>query len=170
MQILNNEEAAKWCTEHGFELINRRGPHWTDSRISNCLKFLTAHNHSVAEALTRHVVSDSAFDCAIVWLRDWPLYRPDEMAVLNRFRQSTGDERPVIDAPAHVFSADEVNDCVGLFNLCTHYYFDAFLYVPTCELLAYTSHDGIQYISALSATRRAELGTISSNYELQLLK
>lgn len=168
MQILTNDEAAKWCAERGFDL-DKRQPHWSDRRICNCLKFLTEHKHPVVEALIRYIINSNEFDEAIVWVRDWPLYRPDEMAVLCRFRGPIGEHRPLIDSPAHDFNRNEVDDCVGLFNLCAHYYFDAFMYVPASGLLAYNSHDGIQYISSLSATHRNELKAIADNYDLVFL-
>jgi hypothetical protein len=168
MQTLTDEQAAKWCADRGFDLIERQ-PHWFDPRICNCLKFLTKQKYSVVDALVRYVVGSGEFDGAIVWATDWPFYSPDEMAVLDRLRSSIGEDRPLIESPAHFFDRQEVDDCVGLFNLCTHYYFDAFMHIPASGLLAYNSHDEIQYLTSLSATHQIELKAIAGRYDLEFL-
>jgi hypothetical protein len=186
MRVLTNDEAQEWCSERGLVLDSYSGvespelPHnfecrgikpkycplWTDRR---CLRVLIEGKTAVAEALIRHLVGDQAYDGAVVWATDWPLYRPDEMAVMMRFRRSIGESRPLIEAPCHLFASNELDDCVGCFNLCIHFLWDAFLFVPSSGLVAYNSHDGILYISFLSEQGRSLLISIVGNYDLKMI-
>lgn len=149
MKVLNNEEAMSWCSERGFAVKAR--PHYSDDRIGKGISFLTAAKQSSVAAFVRTFVNDADFDEATVWLTDWPFYQPDEMAVVMRLRASIDETRWLIDAPAHVFERQERDDCVGLFNLCVQYGWDAFLFIPRSQLLLYNSHDDIQYVSSSSA-------------------
>jgi hypothetical protein len=166
MHVVTNDEARRWCAEHGLPFDHL--PHWTDTRIQDGVRFLTDRKQSVVEALIRHIVGYDAFDEGIVWITDWPLYKPDEMAVITRFRGSIGESRQLIDAPGHIFGAKETPDCIGCFNLCVQYFWDALLFVPTSGLLIFNSHDGFQYASSLSESGRAELQSIVTNYDLKL--
>jgi len=169
MKIFTNSEAATWCNDRGFQCHAADAPHWRDPRINNCLQFVTRDKNHVAEAFIRGLIGSAEFDEAIVWLTDWPLYRPDEMAVIRRFRASIGEARDLIDAPAHVFDRQEADDCIGLFNLCIHYYFDAFMFVTNSNLIAYNSHDEVQYVSSLSNDEQQKIKTVVENYNLELL-
>ena len=164
MQILTNDEAAAWCTGRGFKLD--ASPYWRDKRISSGIRFLTETKQSVVEAFVRNVVNTVEYDGAIVWFTDWPLYKEDEMAVLERFRSSIGENRRLIDAPGHVFDLNEIHDCIGMFNLSVQYFWDAFLFVPQGNFIAYNSHDGLQYISSLTDTGQTELIAMLEHFDL----
>lgn len=164
MQILTNDESAAWCSERGFKL--NASPYWRDERISSGIRFLTESKQSVVEAFVRNVVNTVAYDGAIVWLTDWPLYKEDEMAVFERIRASTGENRRLVDAPGHAFNSNEIHDCIGMFNLCVQYFWDAFLFVPQGNLIAYNSHDGLQYFSSLTAAGRVELIEMLGHFDL----
>ena len=167
MNIVTHEEARQWCAEHQLEIDC---PHWRDPRICNGVRFLTEGKQSIVEALIRNTVVNRPFGGALVWILDWPLYSPDEMAVVMRFRSSVSETRWLIDAPGHVFDADEVHDCTGLFNLCVQYFWDAFLYVPASGLLVFNSHDQLQYVSSTSDVDRDQLKTDIQRYDLTLVK
>ena len=110
------------------------------------------------------------FDEAIVWAVDWSSYKPDEMAVVQRFRLAAGEQRPLIDAPGHVFNNDEADDCVGLFNLFVQYVWDAFMFIPKSQLVFFTHHHEIQFVTALSEEGRAEVKAILSRHQLSLCR
>jgi hypothetical protein len=167
MNVVTEEESQQWCAKHELE-VDR--PNWRDPRICNGVRFLTEGKQSIVEALIRNTVVNRQFEGALVWILDWPLYSPDEMAVVMRFRRSVGEVRWLIDAPGHVFEADEIHDCTGLFNLCVQYFWDAFLYVPASGLLVFNSHDGLQYISSTSDVDRDRLKTDLKRYNLTVVK
>jgi hypothetical protein len=167
MNIVTHEEARHWCGKHDLELDR---PSWRDPRICNNVRFLTEGKQSIVEALIRNAVVYRQFEGALVWILDWPLYNPDEMAVIMRLRSSVGESRRLIDAPGHVFDANEVHDCTGLFNLCVQYFWDAFLYVPASGLLVFNSHDGLQYVSSTSDIDRDQLKADIKRYNLTVVK
>ena len=164
MNILTNDEAAIWCSDRGFNLD--APPHSNDGRINSGIRFATKSKQSVVEAFVRCVINSLEFDEALVWLTDWPLYKPDEMVVIQRFRASVGEERLLIDAPGHAFGPTEINDCVGFFNLCVQYYWDAFLFVPQAKLLVFNSHDEVQCMSSPSEQVVVEIATLIKPFEL----
>src|SRR5262245_12356448 len=123
MKIVTNEESRRWCKENGLEIER---PHRRDPRICNGTRFLTEAKASIAEALVRNTIANRRFSRGLVWILDWPLYKPDEMAVVKRLRSSIGESRSLIDAPGHIFDAEEVDDCIGLFNLCVQYFWMRF--------------------------------------------
>lgn len=167
MHVITNDEARQWCESHGLAMGR---PSWFDPRIQCGIRFLTEGKQSIVEALVRNTVNNRRFDEAIVWILDWPLYREDEMAVVNRFRSSVGETRWLIDAPAHLFDANEMHDCIGLFNLCVQFFWDALLYIPASGLLAYNSHDGLQYVSSLAEADRNQLKAEIQAYDLTILR
>ncbi len=63
-----------------------------------------------------------------------------------------------------------MQDCIGLFNLCVQYYWDAFLYVPASGLLVFNSHDQLQYVSSTFDVDRDQLKMDIQRYNLTLLK
>jgi hypothetical protein len=167
MQVLSPDHARDWCAIRGLTFAP--SPRCTDARINNGIRFLTEGKQAVTKAVIRCIVGHYGFDEAIVWITDWPLYRPDEMAVVMRLRASVGELRRLIDAPAHLFGSEETADCIGLFNLCIQYYWDALLFVPASGLFVFNSHDGIQYVSSLSEPRRNEIKEMLVEFDLELL-
>lgn len=94
------------------------------------MSYSTASKQRVVEAFVRQVVHTFDFEEAVLWITDWPFYKADEMAVVDRYRASIDEKRSLIAAPCHVFGRNEVDDCVGLFNLVVQYFWDA-LFVRT---------------------------------------
>jgi hypothetical protein len=133
------------------------------------VRYVTENKHTVSQALVRYLVGSATGGETIVWITDWPLYHPDEMAVMMRFRASAGENRPLIDAPAHIFDEAELDDCIGCFNLCDQYRWDALLFVPTTGLIAFNSHDEIQYLSSLRQQDSATFQVTVEHYGLTIL-
>jgi hypothetical protein len=168
MQVLSVDEARSWCAGHDFPIADY--PHWSDPRLKRGISYATADRHSTSQALVRCVAGNAAAGETIVWISDWPLYHPDEMAVITRFRASADERRPLIDAPAHIFDDAEIDDCVGCFNLCDQYRWDALLFVPASGLIVFNSHDEIQYLMWLRESDNADLRAIVKRHGLAIVE
>jgi len=166
MRIITTDEAKQWCSAHGFA-IDR--PECDDPRIGNGLHYSTIGKQPIAAAFIRSAINCRPFDGGLVWVLDWPFYEKDEMAVVTRVRASVGDSRWLVHAPAHVFDPDERPDCIGLFNLCSQFRWDALLYVPASKFLAFASHHEIQHISSLMQADPNQLAIDIQDYKLNVV-
>jgi hypothetical protein len=166
MRIVTREESQQWCAEHGFPVDFSLTPY----RSWQAVRFLTESKQCVVAAFVRAMLTYRPFNSAIVYVSDWPLYSKDEMATVDRFRASIGEQRALIDAPGHIFDERELHDCIGLFNLSVMFRWDAYLYVPASQLLLFNSHDELQYVTLLSGFDRTQLEKDLEPYDLTILK
>ena len=82
----------------------------------------------------------------------WPFYQPDEMALIASLRRSHGELRWLIDAPGHVFGADERNELIGWIYLMECFGWDAYLFASPYhgKMLQIFDEDFIRIISSQS--------------------
>ncbi|WP_211325541.1 hypothetical protein [Roseimicrobium gellanilyticum] len=71
------------------------------------------------------------FDGALVVFSDWPLYEPDEMAIITGLRRGHGDRRNLIDAPGHLFGKHEEAEAIGHCYLALLFGWNVYLYLPS---------------------------------------
>lgn len=87
-------------------------------------------------SLSRQLVSAlSPFDAALLRFTDWPLYHPDEMAVVQAVRAASGERGPLIASPGHRFDATEADLLAGMFCLALSYGWSAYLYFDNHAVL-----------------------------------
>ncbi len=65
---------------------------------------------------------------ALLTVKDWALYDPHEMHLFESLRKTHGESRPLIEAPAHLFTSTEHADLIGLFGLSVAFEWTSYLY------------------------------------------
>ena len=121
MKTLSVAACSAWLAEHGIS-EDPYGSLQSD-------QFPLPPEASRSSSLIREFVAASApFDWALIRFTDWPLYQPDEMAVVAALRSSFGDRGLLIDTPGHIFSSEEVDLVAGVFSLAASYHWSAYLY------------------------------------------
>jgi hypothetical protein len=80
----------------------------------------------------------------LVHVTDWPTYEPAEMAVVDALRHAWDESRNLIDAPGHLFPAEESELAVALFGHTGNYEWNAYLYLPN-DLATLYNWEGERY-------------------------
>jgi hypothetical protein len=90
----------------------------------------------------QHFRSFGGPDEFLVWFTDWSLWPSGEVPHLfHRLRLSYGERRPLIEAPAQVFAADEIEDALSFVALGVLFLWDCFVVTASRGPLAFYSHD-----------------------------
>lgn len=71
---------------------------------------------------------------ALLVFVDWPLYQPYEMRLVDHVRAAHNEKRWLIDAPGHVFAAEEKDDLISLFSLGIAFEWTSYLYFANAKV------------------------------------
>lgn len=89
------------------------------------------------------------------------------MHVVETFRRGLGETRSVREAPVHLFSAGEMENCWSMTALCLHNYWD-FLLLPSSHVfLINISHDECADVCANTDVRFQELRKLMEFFKLK---
>jgi hypothetical protein len=127
MKTLTDDACSKWLASHKlaadpyYAEESRRPPSYEQYSLPQ-------RALSSSAALRSIVAGAEPFERALLHIKDWALYSPDEMAIVERVRQSCGDTLPLIETPGHVFAAEERELLIGLLALVTAYGWTAYVY------------------------------------------
>ena len=106
MKCITNRECLEWLEEHAIDASTPEG--WPEMVGDYEVLFAAPRDAHAQGLLARDLVAwVGAFKTGLFWLRDWPFYKPDEMAVISGVRRGHGEQRRLIDVPGHMFEASE---------------------------------------------------------------
>jgi hypothetical protein len=125
MKCLTNTEQNEWLTRRA--IVER--PYGTNEASKHYVQFYSPKNFRGIESFTHHL-SDLflAGSEALLVFEDWPFYQPYEMRLVDHVRSAFGEKRNLIDAPGHLFTAEEGDDLIGLFSLGVAFEWTSYLY------------------------------------------
>jgi len=86
----------------------------------------------------------------LIWFTEWGVWPSSErMHIFDRFRLSYGENRPLIEAPGHVFNQEEVEDALSFITLGVVFLWDCYVVNRTGTKVLFYSHDESGYKSAI---------------------
>lgn len=129
MQCLTQPQCSEWLRQHQIiEEPYRK----EEAHRAFRLQFETPEKRGALSALVRRLFGTfGEFNGALVVFSDWPLYEPDEMAIITGLRRGHGDRRHLIDAPGHLFGKQEEAEAIGHCYLSILFGWSAYLYLPS---------------------------------------
>ena len=109
MQCLTATESREWLALSGAKLDENRNIVFSYSKGDR--------EHRLAVDLPKTPVALSYFAARLadwlpdaeqrmLWLSNWDTYPPDHITFFDKLRRGYGEERPLIEAPGHLFSWD----------------------------------------------------------------
>jgi hypothetical protein len=103
----------------------------------------------------------------LVSIEDWPLYLKTEFETVKALRLSWGEERRLIDAPEHVFDANETEIALGLFALTIGFGWSATLISTGPTFIAHNWEGEYLDCWCASAEKQRSLELLAERFEIQ---
>jgi hypothetical protein len=137
MRSLSREEAKSWCVDHGVSLDERGHP----VRPADVKSFSIPEDAGKKVVLVAEQVgSYRSGSEVLVWFTEWGVWpRSERPHVFERFRQSYGETRPLIEIPAFLFLRSEFEDVMSFVTLGVLFLWDVF--VVSGSRVLHFSHD-----------------------------
>ena len=165
MKICTFKESADWCERNGFptrQIYPVAGP---DPFLSepefHFARFAIPEDAGRRVWLAKLLLSIINPTAELLMqIGDWSVWPSGQhMPLFERFRQSFGDHRPLIEAPAHVLGAAEKDDSASILIISV-------LFLWNCHVLAeggkeafFVSHDEYGWFAARETARLNQIRT-----------
>ncbi|TAL30015.1 MAG: hypothetical protein EPN97_13005 [Alphaproteobacteria bacterium] len=162
MKCLTKSECSDWLHQHSIV----EEPYGSGKKISGSyLQFTAPDSAQASMHLMRCLIGNHSrhegdlecfdgilgkFEGALLLLNDWQTYPPDMYSIVMSLRHSHEEQRSLVDAPGHLFDANEDADLIGQCNLILMYNWTAYLYLASAkatflfwegELIDFWTHD-----------------------------
>jgi hypothetical protein len=129
MKCFTSSEGSEWLRERA---ITEAPYSQDDPAEAYCFQFEPRTRPSRLTALMRALFDTfGEFPGALLVFNDWPLYQPDEMALMDSLRRGHGEHRSLIDAPGHLFTPTEQAEAIGHSYLAVVFGWSAYLYLAS---------------------------------------
>lgn len=139
MKVLTRDEAIAWCARNSVLLGGRHRPELPDHAVDQRIEQDAGRRVAMVRQHFRDFGAPSEL---LVWFTDWSVWPSGELPhMFYRLRLSYGENRPLIEAPAQVFGADEIEDALSFVALGVLFLWDCFVVGASQGPLAFYSHD-----------------------------
>ena len=139
MKMLSTQEAMAWCRTHGVTLAEYDLPDRSDADQKFAIPQDAGRRVYLVGRAMESFRDGSPF---LVWFNDWGVWPSGQrMHVFERFRMSYGETRPLIDAPAQLFDAAEIEDGISFVTIAALFLWDCYVVNPGRTKLLFLSHD-----------------------------
>lgn len=144
MRSLTATEAARWCRSQG--LGSDRGLPRRPARIH---EFAIPSDAGQRVALVAEHLRPFSSGTALVWFDDWAVWPSGQrMHAFERFRASYGEDRPLIEIPAFLFSRSEFEDLASFVTIGVLFLWDVHVTAARGRSQLFFSHGEIGWKSA----------------------
>jgi len=128
MKCLTDSETCSWLNDNDVT----PAPYGKENLIpEHYVQFQRPRLHWSVEAFIDGVLGVGIAESpALIYFEDWSPYRQSQMLVIESLRTANGDLRNLIDAPGHLFTADEHDLAIAMFSLATSFHWTTYLYLP----------------------------------------
>jgi hypothetical protein len=93
----------------------------------------------------------------LIWLGEWGVWSSSEhIPLVTRLRQALGEPRPLIEAPGHLVTPDEVDDGISLLVVALQFVWDCHVITASGRDVIFVSHDELGWFGSRDA-RLADL-------------
>jgi hypothetical protein len=159
MRFLTYAESADWCSRHGYATRQREG-----HRVGPDPDIPASEFHSVEFALPidsgRKVwLARFLYELLapspelLIWLGDWAVWPSSQhMPLFSRFRQALGEHRPLIEAPGHLVTPDEIEDAVSILTVSLLFFWNCHLLTASGRDVVFVSHDEFGWFASRDAS------------------
>ena len=138
MQTLSRADAEAWCKRYAITLDDSRHPLQPSDAREFEIPVDAGQRINLVSAQLKPRAADAE---TLVWFTEWGIWPSSERPhIFARFRASYGENRPLIEAPAHVFAAAEFEDLVSFVTLGVLFLWDIYVVAPRGDILHF-SHD-----------------------------
>jgi hypothetical protein len=145
MKCLTVPECEAWLQSYG--LLEKANELPSNSKMESLrinIPDQVFHKQEIAKEIVQLA---GKWDEALIWIIDWPFYRPEQMAVLTEMRRANLENRRLIDARGHLFRSDEKELASGFVALNLFYQWDfKFLAHPMQSAVLSYTHDDVMEI------------------------
>jgi hypothetical protein len=145
MRPQSAREAKEWCEAQGANMGSRGFP--SASGTSTTFEIPVDAGRRVA-LVADHLRHFGDRGDVLVWFNDW-MVSPEgqRMHIFERFRASYGEQRPLVEMPAFLSSADEHEDLVSFVTLGVLFLWDVHVVASRAQPLLFYSHDEVGWIA-----------------------
>ena len=146
MRSLSKIDARDWCLAQGVRLGANGFP--VPAKATKSFGIPTDAGQRVA-MVAEHLAQIPLAGETLVWFDDWAVWPSGQrMHLFERFLASYGESRPLIEAPAFVFSQQEREDVVSFVTLGVLFLWDIHVVSADAQSLVFYSHDEVGWIVA----------------------
>jgi hypothetical protein len=143
MRFLTYAESADWCSKRGYPTRQRGGrlvrpepdiqaPEF--QRVEFALPTDSGQKVSLAPFLHGLLTPSPEL---LIWLGDWAVWPSSQhMPLFSRFRQALGEHRPLIEAPGHLVTPDEIEDAVSILTVSLLFFWNCHLLTASVATLS----------------------------------
>ena len=146
VQCLTYKECAAWCREHDYPVVDsghngRPSPMVREHFQSIPVAYPQDSGKKVE--LSRAVIQwMSSSGALLLWLDEWAVWPSSQhMPLFMRFRAALGEQRPLIEAPGHLFSHEELDDAVSVLATSMLFFWDCHVFAEGPSQAFFCSHD-----------------------------
>ncbi len=147
MRALTKSEAIEWCAAHNIIVDERKKPqpsvfkgHSRDFKVPSD----AGQRMALLHELFRSIPKEQEI---LLWFTDWGVWPSSERPhMFERFRDSYGEHRPLIEAPAYVFSPAECDDLISFAGFGILFLWDCNVITATGDTWLFLSHDEIGWL------------------------
>jgi hypothetical protein len=137
MLSLSRHEAEDWCRRQGIPLAS--GPKLP--AIHSTLPIPVGAGQRISLVREQMAAFEGEPE-VLVWFTEWGVWPSSERPhIFEHFRASYGETRPLIEIPAHVFSASETEDLLSFVTLGVLFLWDVNVIGVGGKRMLLYSHD-----------------------------
>jgi hypothetical protein len=159
MRFLTYAESADWCSKRAYPTRQREGYRVGPEPDIQAPEFElvefalpTDSGRKVWLARFLHGLLAPSPEL-LIWLGDsavWP--SSQHMPLFSRFRQALGEQRPLIEAPGHLVTADEIEDAVSILTISLLFFWNCHLLTASGRDVVFVSHDEFGWFASRDAS------------------
>jgi hypothetical protein len=144
MNFLTPDDCRAWAASHSFPFKSR--PRYGDLEGSGfaAYKFTIPSDAGRRVTLARLLWESTAQGKpeALLWITDWSVWPSGEhMPLALTLRTALGENRPIADAPGHLFRMGEDDNALSFLSVALLFLWDAYLLSASGEIAVFLSHD-----------------------------
>jgi hypothetical protein len=147
MKILTKQEILEWCRKNAIPFDDLGRPKF----IYESEGFKIPADAGQRVALVKNnfqIFKDEAE--ILIWFTEWGIWPSSErMHIFERVRLSYGENRPMMEAPGHVFNQEEAEDALSFATLGVLFLWDCYVLNPKGTKVLFYSHDETGYRSTI---------------------
>lgn len=135
---LTKNECENWCRGNGIDLLALdteafKGYEKVETHIPVECKRQTI----LIENLVELIKGDKEY---LVWVRDWPLYRPLQLQLYGDATGRTAVSKTLIDFPGQIVISNQIDSLAGMLLLLVAFEWEAYLFSKRNKSIVLISH------------------------------
>jgi len=170
MRCLSDVECLDWLEVNNIDAADERG---LPEAVGDCeILFAAPTVGRTQQRVARELVEWLGnFENALLWIADWPLYQPEEMAIVLTMRRGYAEHRALLAAPGLLFAWEERELLIAWLFFLTTFGWDGYLFPsPFAGSMLQTSHDDFLRITSSNAEHLALAASLPRKYDLAIYR